>query len=110
MDLPSGDHVSGDAGAPGGWLIGRLHEPEVMRRASPPSAGTSHAWVGSACDWIRKSSLATSNESLKRSGPVFFSASSSVAYAIVRPSGDHANCWTPFGALVMRRTSPPPIG
>src|ERR1043166_8484387 len=109
MDEPSGDQVSGDAGDPGGWLTGRLHEPDVRRRGSPPSALTSQAWVGSACDWIRNSSSPTSNESLNRSGPVFFSASSSVAYANVRPSGDQENCCTPLGALVTRFASPPPM-
>src|SRR5437867_3507143 len=108
--LPSGDHASGDEGAPGGKLTGKLQLPDVRRRAAvAPSLGTSHTCVGVGAVATRKSSLPTSNESLNRSGPVFFSASSAVAYTIVDPSGDQAYCCTPFGAFVMRLASPPVI-
>src|SRR5881409_3913979 len=32
--LPSGDHASGDEGAPGGKLTGKLQLPDVRRRAA----------------------------------------------------------------------------
>src|SRR5207244_1066932 len=79
MVFPSGDQVRGDEGAPGGKLTGRLQGPEVNRRGVVPSLPTSHRCVGIAALVTRKSSLPISNESLKRSMPVFFSGSSAVA-------------------------------
>ena len=32
IDLPSGDQERGEAGGPGGKLVGRLQEPDVRRR------------------------------------------------------------------------------
>src|SRR5262245_34848813 len=73
IDFPSGDHASGDEGAPGGKLTGRLQVPDVSRRAGAlPSLPTSHTCVGIAAFVTRKSSLPISNESLNRSTPVFF--------------------------------------
>src|SRR5262245_7593740 len=107
IDLPSGDHTIGDAGGPGGWLVGSLHAPAVSRFIDPPSAATTHRCVGNTAAVIVKSSFTISNESLNRSGPLFFSSSSTLAYAIVPPSGDHANCCTPVAALVTGFGSPP---
>src|SRR5512143_3296392 len=107
IDLPSGDQAIGAAGGPGGWLVGRLHVPDVRRLAAPPLDGTTQRCVGSTAVVTVKSSFTISNESLKRSGPVFFSGSSAVANAIVLPSGDHANCCTPVGAFVSACGSPP---
>lgn len=39
---PSGDQETGDGGGPGGSTKSTLHSPDVSRRASPPSAETSH--------------------------------------------------------------------
>ncbi len=79
IDAPSGDQAIGAAGGPGGWLVGRLHDPDVSRRAAPPSDGTIQMWVGVGAVVTVKSSFWISKESLKRSGPVFFSGSSAVA-------------------------------
>src|SRR5690349_9172558 len=100
MDLPSGDHDSGDAGELGGWLIGMLHAPQVKRRAPAPSVPVTQRCAGRGAEVNRKSLFPTSNESLNRSSPVRFWASSDAAYAIMRPSGRHANCCTPAGDLV----------
>src|SRR5580704_17852891 len=110
MEPPSGDQAIGEAGELGGWLVGSVHEPEVRRRGSPPSDGSSHKCVGSAASFTRKSSLPTSNESLNFSSPVFLGASSAAANAIILPSGRHANCWTPGIDLVICTASPPVIG
>src|SRR5450755_1503991 len=110
MDWPSGDHAIGEAGELGGWLMGSVHDPEVRRRGSPPSDGTSQRWVGRAASLTRKSSLPTSNESLNFSSPVFLAGSSADANAIIFPSGRHANCWMPVIDLVICTASPPVIG
>src|SRR5262249_41709356 len=39
--FPSLDQESGEAGELGGRVFGRLHAPDVRRRALPPSTGTS---------------------------------------------------------------------
>src|SRR5512133_318945 len=97
-----------EAGGPGGRLTGRLHVPDVNRRAGAlPSLGTSQRCVDVGGALVSRLSLmAISNESLNRSGPAFVSGSSAVANAIVRPSGDHANCCTPIVAVVSARTRP----
>src|SRR5271165_329998 len=110
MDLPSGDHAIGEAGDPGGWLIGSVQVPEVRRLGCPPFAGTSHRCVGSAAARTRKSSLPTSKESLWRSSPVFLGASSEAANAMRLPSGLHENCCTPAPIFVSCVESPPFIG
>jgi len=45
IDLPSGDQDSGEGAGPGGCATGRLHVPEVRRRAGPPSMGMIFAEV-----------------------------------------------------------------
>src|SRR5882724_3788848 len=101
IDLPSGDQAMGDAGELGGWLMGNVQFPEVRRRGSPPSLGTNQRCVGRGASLTRKSSLPTSKESLKRSSPIFFGASSAAAKAIISPSGRHENCWMPVADLVI---------
>src|SRR5579864_759457 len=62
IDLASGDQPIGDAGGPGGWLVGRLHDPDVSRFIDPPSDDTIHRCVGSTAAVTVKSSLTISNE------------------------------------------------
>ena len=68
-----------DAGGPGGCAVGRLQDPDVSRLGAPPSAGDTQMCVGVTAVVTVKSSFTISNESLKRSGPVFLSGSSAVA-------------------------------
>src|ERR1017187_3380080 len=81
--LPSGDHESGDEGAPGGKLPGRVHAPEVTRLAAAlPGAGPNQAWGGRGASCRRKWLFWISNARLWRSSPVTFGASSDATYAI----------------------------
>src|SRR5947209_17166099 len=90
--------------------MGSVQFPEVSRLASPPAALISHKWVGRGLALTKKSLLPTSKASSKRSGPVFFGASSLAAKAMDLPSGLQANCWTPVDTLVNCMESPPVIG
>ena len=105
---PSADHDNGDGPNP----AVRLPGPVVMRRASPPAELTTQSSVGSGGAVVRKSSLSTSNESLKRSAPLSGGdLSGSVATnAIWRPSGLHAYVSTSPRLAVICTASPPSIG
>ena len=105
---PSADHDNGDGPNP----AVRLPGPVVMRRASPPAELTTQSSVGSGGAVVRKSSLPTSNESLKRSAPLSGGdLSGSVATnAIWRPSGLHAYVSTSLRLAVICTASPPSIG
>src|SRR6266498_1680888 len=105
--LPSGDQDSGDGAGPGGWAMGRLQAPLVMRRAVPPLEEITHTCDGVTASRIRKSSSLISNERLFLSS--FATGSSALTNAICDPSGLHANCCTPCLASVSRRGSPPRI-
>src|ERR1019366_4505575 len=81
--LPSGDHESGDEGAPGGKLTGSVHAPEVRRVAALlASAAINQTWAGRGASCSRKWLFWISNARLWRSSPVTLGASSDATYAI----------------------------
>ena len=59
---------------------------------------------------IVKSSLPTRNVVRNLSSPLSSGLGSAIAYAMLTPSGLHANCDTPSLPLVSCSASPPPIG
>ena len=67
IDLPSGDQAIGDDGGPGGKLTGRLHVPDVSRRAAPLSFATSQTCVEVGAFVTRKSVLEAARRWPKRS-------------------------------------------
>src|SRR3974390_2474556 len=97
MRLPSGDQDTGDAGELGGSTQGSDHEPEVCRRATPPSDDTSHRWTGIGASFVNISSLPTSKASSPFSMSFLFGASSAAVKAISVPSGRQEYCWTEVG-------------
>src|SRR6516225_10867835 len=110
MLLPSFDQPMGETGGPGGRLDGNDHVPLVRRFASPPVAGTSHRCVGRTVSEIVKSSLPTRKVVRNLSSPLSSGLGSATAYAMLTPSGLHANCETPSLPLVTCSASPPFIG
>src|SRR6266571_556570 len=77
-NFPSGDQEIGEEGELGGRTLGRLQEPEVRRRAFPPSAEMSQMCEGIGAFVWRKSLSPTSNASRCFSISFLFGGSSAV--------------------------------
>ena len=85
--VPSGDHESGDDGAPGGIVTGKLHEPEVNLLASPPAAAINQMCDGVGAEIKNISLFPTSKASLPLSASALFDGSSEVTKTIDSPLG-----------------------
>ena len=111
LNVPSGARVNAIARPSGRYSMSlALHVPDVTRCALPPWAGMRQMCDG--CDAARAvhASCVTSNASSCASIALWLGASSSVMYAISRPSGRQLKPPTPRSASVTRSASPPSTG